>query len=62
MIRTSIISDVEAVVLVRGKQPAQEMIDLAKSEGIVLMSTPFSMFVACGRLYNNGMTGLDGSR
>ena len=62
VIRTSMISGVEAVVLVRGKQPAQDVIDLAKSEGIVLMSTPLSMFVTCGRLYSNGMTGLDGAR
>lgn len=62
VIRTAIISNVEAVVIVRGKRPPDEVIEMAKSEGVLLMSTPFSMFVACGRLYNKGMVGLDNSR
>lgn len=61
-IRTAKIAGVVAVVFVRGKLPAPEVIKVAKAEGIPLFSSPYSMFVCCGRLHARGLTGLDGRR
>jgi predicted transcriptional regulator len=61
-IRTAIIAGVGAIVFVRGKTPPQEVIDLAKENDIPLLSTRYSMFVSCGRLYSSGLTGLNGAR
>jgi predicted transcriptional regulator len=61
-IRTATVSGVGAVVIVRGKMPPDEVIRMAREEDIPLLSTPFSMFVSCGRLHAQGMTGLNGTR
>jgi len=61
-VRTAAVSGVSAVVFVRNKIPPQEVIDLAKEEDIPLLSSPFSMFVSCGRLHALGLTGLNGAR
>lgn len=61
VIRTAQISDVGVVVFVRGKKPQPEAIALAKSFNLPIMRTTYSMFVASGRLYMNGLRGLDGS-
>jgi len=52
---------VGAIVIVRGKTPPAEFVEMAKSFDIPLMVTDYSLFVACGRLYMNGIRGLDGS-
>jgi predicted transcriptional regulator len=62
VIRTAMISGVGAVIFVRGKKPPKEVIDLAKSNGLPLISSPYSMFVSCGRLHACNLTGLDGRR
>lgn len=59
VIRTAQMADVAAVILVRGKVPPQETIDLAKSEKIALISSPFGMFELCGRLYQAGLHSLE---
>ena len=59
--RTAKIVGVETIVIVRGKNPPQEFIEMATSFEIPLMVTEYSLFVACGRLYMNGIRGLDGS-
>jgi predicted transcriptional regulator len=61
VLQTAKIALVGAVVLVRGKKPPEKMIRLARQYGIPLLSTQYSLFVACGRLYMNGIRGLDGS-
>ncbi|MBI5062250.1 MAG: hypothetical protein HZB87_01925 [Desulfatitalea sp.] len=61
VIQTARIAQVEAVVIVRGKKPPEEMIQMARSYGIPLLLTDYSPFEACGRLYMNGIRGLDGS-
>lgn len=62
VVRTAMVAGVGAVVFVRGKVPPQEVIDLANSEGLPLISSPYSMFVSSGRLHACNLTGLDGSR
>ncbi len=61
VMETAKIAQVAAVVLVRGKAPPDQMVDLARRFNIPLMLTEYSLFVACGRLYMNGIRGLDGS-
>ena len=61
VIQTAKIVKVAAVVIVRGKKPPEEVVELARSYNIPLLVTDYSLFVACGRLYMNGIRGLDGS-
>jgi hypothetical protein len=49
--------DIRLVIFVRGKVPTNEIIDLAKSKGIAVMTTKLPMFIACGKLYAAGVTG-----
>ncbi|MFY9116627.1 MAG: hypothetical protein WBK97_05820 [Bacteroidales bacterium] len=57
-IRTAEMSDLKYVLLVRGKTPPQEMIDLAEDSGIVLIISPYSMFKTSGLLYEAGIKGV----
>jgi predicted transcriptional regulator len=59
VVRTAVMADVAAIVIVRGTTPPQETIALAKLEKIPLISSPFGMFELCGRLYQAGMTSLE---
>lgn len=61
-VRTAKIAGVVAIMFVRGKQPPPEVIKVAQAEGMPLFSSPYSMFVCCGRLHALGLTGLDGRR
>ena len=62
VIRTAMIAGVGAVVFVRGKKPPEEVVEQARSQGVTLLSCPYSMFVSCGKLYSLGITGLDGTK
>jgi predicted transcriptional regulator len=62
VVRTAMVAGVEAIVFVRGKTPPPEVIEMAETQGIPVISTPYSMFVSCGRLYKNHLTGLTGVR
>jgi predicted transcriptional regulator len=62
VIRTAMVAGVGAVVFVRGKTPPQQVIDLAEDQNLPLISSPYSMFVSCGRLHACNLTGLDGRR
>lgn len=59
VVRTAAMADMAAIVLVRGKTPPLETIDLAEKEGIPLISTPFGMFDICGKLYQAGLASLE---
>ena len=59
VVRTAQMADVAAIILVRGKVPPQETIDLAESERIALITSPFGMFELCGRLYQAGLHSLE---
>ena len=45
------------IVFVRSKEPNEEMINLAKENGIVMMSTNKTLYTTCGLLYSNGLVG-----
>lgn len=55
VIRTSVIAGMAAVVLVRGKKPGPDMIEHAREHELPLLSSPFNMYSACGRLYSKGL-------
>lgn len=61
VLRTAKVAGVAAVVFVRGKKPDAPVIELAKSYHLPCLMTKYSLFVASGRLYVNGLRGLDGS-
>lgn len=61
VLRTAKIAEVAAVVFVRGKKPDAPVLELAKSYQLPCLLTKYSLFVASGRLYVNGLRGLDGS-
>jgi predicted transcriptional regulator len=61
VIRTAKIAEVGAVVFVRGKKPRDSILEVARSYDLPILITRYSMFVASGRLYMNGLRGLDGS-
>jgi predicted transcriptional regulator len=56
-IRTADLMDIKVVVLVRGKSPTEDIVAMARENGMVLLSTKYSMFLACGRLYEAGLRG-----
>jgi len=57
-VRTANIIDAKAIVYVRGKQPDEEGIKLAKEMSIPLLSTKFMMYVTCGLLFSHGLPGV----
>ncbi len=59
VVRTAQMSDVAAIVLVRGKQPPAETVSLAHEECVPLISTPYGMFEVCGRLHEAGLVSLE---
>ena len=59
VVRTAQMADVSAIVLVRGKNPPIETIRLANEELLPLISTPYGMFEACGRLHAAGLVSLE---
>ena len=59
VVRTSVMADVAAIILVRGKTPPPETLQLAEQEQIALISSPFGMFELCGRLYVAGLQSLE---
>ncbi len=61
-VRTAVVSGVGCIVFVRGKRPPEEVVALARNEDLPVLMSPFSMFVACGRLYETGLAGHDGQR
>jgi len=57
-VRTANIIDAKAIIYVRGKNPDQEGIELAKIKNIPLLSTRFMMYTACGLLFSHGLQGI----
>ena len=55
VIRTAEMMDIVCVVMVRGKEPTEAMVELAEDRGIPILATQTRMFSACGILYNAGL-------
>ena len=54
-IRTSEMSDIKNIILVRNKKASPEMIALAEENRIVIMQCSYSMYKTCGLLFQNGL-------
>ena len=57
VVRTAIMMDMRCIVFVRGKMPPADVLALAEDSGIVVLATNERMYVACGKLYANGLHG-----
>jgi predicted transcriptional regulator len=57
VIRTANVLDIAAIILVRGKKPSLETINLAKELKIPLLTTKYILFETAGRLYTKGVVG-----
>ena len=57
VVRTAEMMDMRCIVFVRGKKPTEEIIEMARECGIVVLTTGMRMYLACGLLYSNGLHG-----
>ncbi len=57
VVRTAEMMDMRCIVFVRGKTPPADVIALAEQSSIVVLATTERMYVACGKLYCNGLSG-----
>ena len=57
VVRTAEMMDMVCVVFVRSKSPTEEMVELARESGMVLLKTRKRMYEACGKLYAGGLGG-----
>ena len=55
VIRTADVSELSAIVFVRGKMPGQEILQVANQCDIPVLLTKYTMFEACGILYKLGL-------
>ena len=55
VVRTAEMAEVSAICFVRGKTPDTNTIELAKERKIPLLTTKYSMYECCGRMYQNGL-------
>jgi len=55
VVRTAEMMDMCCIIIVRGKTPEENLIKLAEEKDIVLMTTHYPMYSACGRLYSRGL-------
>ena len=55
VVRTAEMADLGSICFVRGKKPDRQTIKLAEANNIPMLTTPLSMFEACGRLYREGL-------
>jgi hypothetical protein len=51
------VADLRAIVFVHDKHPGPQVVELARSKKIPLLTTKHNMFDACGLLYESGLQG-----
>ena len=56
VVRTAQMMDMACIVFVRGKMPPAEVVALAKKADIVVLASSERMYVACGKLYEKGLS------
>lgn len=57
VLRTAEMMGMACVILIGRREPDAQTIALAEELGICLMTTKFSMFTTCGKLYTAGLRG-----
>jgi hypothetical protein len=54
-VHTADVVDVRAILYVNDKRPEPQVLALALERGLPLLSTPLTMYQACGRLHAGGL-------
>lgn len=54
-VRTAVMSDINTILLVRGKKATEEMVEIARTNEIALIESAYSMFRSSGVLYGDGL-------
>jgi len=54
-LHTAEVIDAQAILYVNGKRPDAQVLALALSRGLPLLSTPLTLYEACGRLHRAGL-------
>jgi hypothetical protein len=57
IVAVAILKELAAIVLVNGRQPAEETLEQARKEGIVILGSPLPAFELVGRMYEIGIKG-----
>lgn len=57
VVRTAEMMDIKVICFVRGKQPTESIVDLAKEKKITILTTDNTLYIASGLLYSNGIVG-----
>lgn len=57
VVRTAELTDLSALVFVRGKKPDAEIVAEAEENNIPVLSTDYTLFETCGILYQAGVRG-----
>ena len=60
-LRTAEMLDIEMILFVRGKRPADESLDFAEELGFNIFTTDYTMYETCGILFSKGLGGIHGS-
>ena len=55
VVRTAAMMDMKAIIFVRGKQPGDDIIELADECEISILSTQKPMYISSGILYSEGL-------
>ena len=57
VVRTAEMLDITCIVFSRGKQPSDEILEMAQEADIAVLSTRMTTYTACGELYTHGLPG-----
>ena len=57
VVRTAEMLDITCIVFSRGKQPNDEILEMAEEAGITVITSRMTTYTACGELYTNGLPG-----
>ena len=57
VVRTAEILDLKCVIFVRDKKPDEATIEMARENGIPLLSSHYPLFESCGLLFAKGLRG-----
>ncbi|MCI5773738.1 MAG: hypothetical protein MR210_04175 [Erysipelotrichaceae bacterium] len=58
-LRTAEMLDLELIIYVRGKKLDDEVLNMAKSMNCNIFTTDYTLFEACGKLYQQGLASID---
>ena len=54
-IRTAEMADIRAIVFVRNKKATEQMLELARENGMCILESPYSLFKSSGLLFQAGL-------